>query len=163
MDTQIALIFITYLEVNMKYRIISQISETVYYEILKIAFDESDYFSVCTFKYYHKKDLTNSYFDFFNEINMYQKDEYEFCLPKHYTKGQKFHVFELNKKTKEMLRNVNSFRGWIVPNSPEDLSFYNDKKVWLSSISHENLVFVETENSELIRSFMNLGLQLVEQ
>lgn len=160
---QIAPMFIIYLEVNVRYRIIGQTDEIIYSEILKIAFEESDNFSICSFKRYHKKDLADSYFDFFNQIRMYEKDAYAFHTPNHYERGQKFHVFELNEYTKALIGIVKSFRGWMAPNYPEDLSFYRNKKVWLYCISHENLIFIETENDELIRKFLNLGIRFVKE
>ena len=163
MDMQIVRIFTIYLEGNMKYRITSLITEPLHQKLLTIVFEKSNYFSVCTFKRYHKKDLSDTYFDFLRELRRYEKDAFEFCLPHHYEKGQTFHVYELNEETKRRIKSVGSFSGWSAPNYPEDLSFYEDKKVWLSSVSHENLIFIETTESGLVDKFTKLGLRLVEQ
>lgn len=150
----------------MSYSILNSVSnpvtESQYQEFLTVAFEECDFFSVCTFKRYHKKDLSENYFAFFQALSQYEKEAFPFQLPKHYERGQAFHVYELNEVTKRMIRNVGSFSGWFPPDYPEDLAFFKGKKLWFSSVSHEHLLFLETDEKRTAKRLTQLGLNLAE-
>lgn len=147
----------------MVYRFICQDEcNAVYKEIVKIAFEYSEHFSVCSFKYIHKKDQKRSYFDFFSLVEPYRVYEFDFELPVHYRKGQKFHVFKLNKTTKMQILDVASFDNWYIYEYPEDLAFYHNKEVWFRCISHERFIhFISTDES-IVERFSNLGIGISE-
>lgn len=144
----------------MAYIVCKEISDEQYRCLLEFALSYSDLFCVSTFKF-HKKDLSPTYFDFFETAVPSEVDQYE-CkkLPQHYEKGQKFRVFRLNSSNKKFIAQRRSFWEWSLPDLPEDLSFLKDKKVWLNCITHERMVIIDT-NYDVVYSFIDrLGIQL---
>ena len=112
----------------MAYIVCNEISDKQYRCLLEFALSYSDLFCVSTFKF-HKKDLSPTYFDFFEIAAPSEVDQYE-CkkLPQHYEKGQKFRVFRLNSSNKKFIAQRRSFWEWSLPDLPEDLSFFKEKK-----------------------------------
>lgn len=54
------------------------------------------------------------------------------------------HRFEAAPDVEPILRRVDRLYGWLQPDYPEDLSFYNaDGSVWLGSCSHEGFAYME--------------------
>lgn len=146
----------------MKYHIFNFSGETMYSTLVNLAFEKCTYFSVCTFKYYHKKDLSKNFNDFLDKINPFRVESTHFIIPKNYTKGQQYHIFKLDPIAKTLIKDVRSFADWRLPYYPEDLTFYRAKKPWLSSISHEDMLFIETEDPKVSQKFTDLGLTLRE-
>lgn len=146
----------------MRYRIMDVTSEQDYSNLLDIAFRNSDAFSICTFKYYHKKILSQDYFDFLNTLEPYRIIE-EYHIPKNYRKGQKYHVYELNSATKKLIRSVRTLQAWEPPLFPEDLTFYIHKKYWLYTISHENFIFMKPPRPDVLKLFLDSHFELLEE
>ena len=59
------------------------------------------------------------------------------------------------KETREFLINQNNFFLPQYYKLPEDICFYREKKVWLTTISHEKLAFIQSATKEDI-VFLNL-------
>lgn len=136
----------------MRYLIIDELNSLQYRTLLDYFLNDCQHFSVCSFKV-HKKDLNESYKKFFENYSYWKCDPYDFILPQHYERGQKFYVYELNKYTKKFICNMKDFSSWKLPNYPEDLSFYKDKKVVFSTITHENMMIfndLTKETTEII-------------
>lgn len=131
----------------MRYLIVDPLKPSQYQSLLNYFLENCQHFSVSSFKI-HKKDLGESYQSFFDAHECYKCDPYDFVLPQHYEKGQKFHIYELNKNTKSYIRNMEHFFSWKLPNYPEDLSFYKDKKVIFSTITHENMMILHNPSRE---------------
>lgn len=139
----------------MRYLIIGKLNSFQYKALLDYFLENCQHFSVCSFKV-HKKYLKESYNKFFEYYSCYKCNPYDFILPQHYEKGQKFYVYELNRITKAFIRNMDDFLSWKLPNYPEDLSFYKDRKVVFSTISHENMMIfncLPKEMMEIINNF----------
>lgn len=134
----------------MKYIILDSLNTNQYKELINFAFEYSQHFSVCTFKRYHKKDLSNSYYAFFENLKQYIMDDYAFILPKHYERGQKFYIYELNTETQKYISKVPNIFSWCPPIYPEDLTFYTNKKPWLISITHEKMLVVDTADQKVL-------------
>ena len=145
----------------MKYIVYETLNDQQYKKLLNFAFLYSEHFSICTFKY-HRKNLSDEYYSFMNEIEKYRKDKYEFILPKHYEKGQKYHVYSLNEETKKCICKVQSIYSWHPPCYPEDLSFYHQKNFWMNFISHEKIILVNARDRKIINLFHELGIPLIE-
>lgn len=148
--------------IHMIYRIIEVDSKQDYNDLLDIAFKNSDAFSVCTFKYYHKKNLSQGYYDFLSALEPYKIIE-EYGIPKNYRKGQKYHVYELNSTTMKLIWTLGTLQAWEPPLFPEDLTFYIHKRYWLYTISHENLIFMRPPHQDVLKLFLNSHFELVEQ
>lgn len=131
-----------------RFRLLNDFTHENYSILIECACKESQYFSLTTFKYYHKKDLNNSYFELLSYLTEYEQDKFKFNLPKHYSRAH-VHVYELNQNTKSILFYVNKLYDWCPPYFPEDLCFYKGKKIWFESISHEHMSFLYTENINL--------------
>jgi hypothetical protein len=60
------------------------------------------------------------------------------------------HRFETVPDIEPLLRRVDRLYGWLQPDYPEDLSFYNaDGAVWLGSCAHEGFAYLEaTQRSQ---------------
>ena len=144
----------------MAYIVCNEISDKQYRCLLEFALSYSELFCVSTFKL-HKKDLSPTYFDFFETAAPSEVDQYE-CkkLPQHYEKGQKFRVFRLNVSNKKFIAQRRSFWEWSLPDLPEDLSFLKDKKVWLNCITHERMVIIDTNDDVVYSCIDRLGIQL---
>jgi hypothetical protein len=143
----------------MRYRIIDHIDEAAYDCIMDFAFKNCEYFSVCTFKFYHRKSLKESYFEFLDSAEKFKVEPVGFIMPEHYTKGQTFHVFELNEETRKIIK-LAGFN-WSAPDYPEDLAFYMNKKVFFSSVSHEQLYLVH--DMVLMAMLKSKGIELIEE
>ena len=136
-----------------------KLSSLQYRGLLDYLLENCQHFSVCSFRV-HKKDLNESYYRFFEDYADYQCDSNNFTLAQHYEKGQKFHVYVLNKTTKSIIRNMGDFFSWKLPDYPEDLSFYKDKKVVFSTISHENMVIINSMSREMAEIVNDFGIQI---
>ena len=143
----------------MRYLIIGKLNSLQYRALLDYFLENCQHFSVCSFRI-HKKYLNESYNRFFEDYNCYKCNQYDFILPQHYEKGQKFHVYELNKITKSFICNMDNFLSWKIPNYPEDLSFYKDKKVVFSTISHENMLILNSLPKEMIEIINNFKIDI---
>ena len=149
---------------NTLYHLLDDLSGEKYKHFLKIALEYSDYFSVSTFKHVRKKDLTESYYNFLNEVQPYEIDTYKFKqLAEHYERGQKIHVYLLNKDTKKTIKDtaVNGIYDWLLPTLPEDLSFYKGKTIWYNSISHAKISCVTNYNEELLEKLAPFTLRIL--
>jgi hypothetical protein len=136
----------------MRYLISKELTNSQNSMLLNFAFEYSSAFGVSSFKY-HKKDLNQSYFDFFDTVANYKLNEYDFIVPNHYTKGQKFHIFDLNNYTKNIILQQSHIFNWKYPNLPEDLTFYKNKKYWLTSITHEHMIILNTDEKIILDFF----------
>lgn len=143
----------------MEFIVCGEISGKQYNKLLKFAIDYSDSFGVSTFKI-HKKHLQPTYFSFFEKMAPYEKNKDKHLLPQHYEKGQKFYVYELNDIGEKYLIQQNSFWDWSIPNLPEDLSFFKEKKVWLNCITHEKMILINSDDIELLHFLTNIGIQI---
>lgn len=145
-----------------KHRVIGDFQGEAYSKLLKFAIENSDCFGFSTFQYVHKKDLLQSYFDFLNSISPFEKDSFNYELPQHYCRGQKIHVYKINSLTYGELTRVYDLYDWRIPQYPEDLSFYKNGKVWLSSISHEKLCFLYTDSQTITSNLDKMGYIIEE-
>ena len=147
----------------MRYLIIGNLNSLQYRALLNCFLEDCQHFSVCSFKI-HKKNLKESYNKFFEDFNYYKCDSYNFILPQHYEKGQKFYIYELNKITKNFICNMDDFFSWKLPDYPEDISFYKDKKVIFSTISHENMMIFNRLPKEIVEiiSAYKIGIRPID-
>ena len=138
---------------NFLYHLADDLSGNNYKLFLKVAFNYSDYFSISTFKHIRKKDLSESYYKFLQEVQPYEIDSYSFKqLAEHYERGQNIHTYILNNNTKKIIKDsiANGIYDWLLPNLPEDLSFYKGNKIWYNSISHAKISCVMNCENELL-------------
>ena len=68
-------------------------------------------------------------------------------------------MIEFNNITKMFFKNVRNLHGWIYPEFPEDLSFYNNGELYMRSISHEKICEFYSESKELKRFLKSNSLQ----
>ena len=121
----------------------------------------SDSFGLSTFKDVHKKNLSDSYFELLDSLSKYEiKETFGWSLAPHYQSGQVIHVYSLNKATKKLLTAQDGLYSFRLFGYPEDLSFYRNKKAWLTSISHEGLCFLNDPPEEAAREFESKGFSL---
>lgn len=120
-----------------------------YRMFVEMALQKSTSFSVCTFKRYHQKDLSLQYRTFMKAIEPCEREQKKVVLPPHYVKGQSFHLYMLQKETREAILTVPSLQAWGPPDYPEDLAFYTQNQLWFYSASHEGLAFVRQGNSSV--------------
>ena len=115
-------------------------------------FENSDVVSFCSFKDVHNKDLSSQYFLFFEQFKDDEIKEEIFATAPYqqYRKGQKFHYYKLSKQIQKLIIKTGSFANWRNPDLPEDMAFYKNKKPWLYSISHEDIVYINTNDNKLI-------------
>ena len=66
----------------------------------------------------------------------------------------------MNDTGKHYLIKCRSFWEWSIPDLPEDLTFYKDRKMWLNCITHEEMIFIETEDDEVIHFLEEIGIKL---
>ena len=146
----------------MKYRILGDISGNQYDSLLRIAIKHSDAFGLSTFKSVHRKNLSDSYFELLKVLSDYEiKDIYDWSLSPHYESGQTIHIYLLNEITERILAQHDGLNSWRLPDFPEDLSFYWNKKAWLTSISHEQLCFLNNAPAEALRDIQKEGFDLL--
>ena len=139
----------------MLFRLEISSDPVAYRKFVEYACSKSAYFTLCTFKHWHKKDMTKKYMDAFDFICGNLQKKYDYSLFNHYAKGQKFFAIQLNDQTKQWLRDQTNFFDWKFPNLPEDLSFYTEKEAWFNYISHENMGFLKTKSPQDIRFIDN--------
>ena len=136
-----------------RYYLIGEPSSKDYRKFLSLAFSNSDFFSVSTFKSVRKKDLSDHYLSFLDEISRDEVDVYSFKhLPQHYERGQQIHVYSINEHTRKVIESADVERlyDWLIPLLPEDLSFFKGKRVWFNSISHTKLSIAYTNDKMLL-------------
>lgn len=129
-----------------------------YNEIINLAFNYSEHFTCCSFKYLHNKDKEQSYLDFYKAVAHFECDKFLFEQPKQYEKSQNFNVYSLNENTKSKILEVGSFRNWWAGYYPEDLAFYHNKKLWFRCITHEELIYIKTTNNKILDELSNIGV-----
>lgn len=143
----------------MQYVVCGELTKMQYEQLLKFALTYSHAFGVSSFRT-RKKDLSTTYFTFFQEMAPYAKDLYQYSLPQHYERGQKFWIYELNALGKKYLCRCESFWDWALPELPEDLSFFRHKKIWLNCITHEKMIIVISEDPNLLSFIEGLGIKM---
>lgn len=52
-----------------------------------------------------------------------------------------------NQKLKKFL-SLNMFENWTFPNLPEDIIIYKNHRIWLETISHENIIWIHNESKD---------------
>ncbi len=143
----------------MRYLIVNDLDAVQYKALLNYLLESCQHFSVCSFKV-HKKELNESYDKFFEDFHYCKCNQYEFSLPQHYEKGQKFFVYDLNKNTKRFISDRKNFLTWRIPDLPEDISFYKNKKVVFATISHEKMFIFYVINEEIKDILNKYGIKI---
>lgn len=131
-------------------------------EFLMYALQKSTYVSFCTFKSYHKKNLSSPYFDFLKRIEKfrYEPIQKEYERYQHYRSGQKFHYYELTDELKKIILEYGSIKIWKFPTLPEDIAFYIGKTPWFFSISHEDIYYLNTNDCKTINDLIEMNIKL---
>lgn len=146
----------------MEFKIVNANCSTTFQKIIAFALENSTHISLCTFRYYHKKDLNECYFSFLEALEPYAvRNTESFNLPRPYTKGQHFLIYAITPELKKSVQSVASIDRWCAPSYPEDISFYVNKSPWLTTITHEQLAFVKTKNEFLLTRLIALGAKLM--
>lgn len=131
----------------MDFRLIDLSDAQKYREFVEMALRKSTSFSICTFKRYHKKDLSSKYWAFIKAVEPYKREQKKITFPPHYEKGQTFHLYMLQDETRDAILSVPSLSAWGPPDYPEDLALYSQNQLWFYTISHEGLAFVRQGDS----------------
>lgn len=129
----------------------------LYKNVIEYMCEKSSYIGVSTFKWYHKNKLNDTYFNFLNLMEKYRVSNDIVKLPKSYMKGQKFHIAELSEELKVSVKKVKDLSCWMPPDYPEDLTFYLDKIPWCYFITHENMLYLDLFNNELMQILVELS------
>ena len=146
----------------MVYKIIdTDYCNSKYLDILKIGFEQSEYFGFITTKHIHAKEHPKEYFEFLEDLAMFEVADEDFKAPK-YTSGQKLHFYSINKTSKKIIYNTHNFDIWNGYDYPEDLVFYYKKKPWFRCISHEKIILINNININAFNMLSNLGLSFVK-
>ncbi len=127
---------------------------------------KSSYIGVSTFKWYHKNKLNDTYFNFMDLMEKYRISNDIVKLPESYTKGQKFHIAELSEKLKAAVKEVKNLSCWMPPDHPEDLTFYIGKIPWCYFITHENMMYLDMPDNELIHvlsEFHDVRYEIIDE
>lgn len=74
------------------------------------------------------------------------------------------HIYKLvfyssNQECLSVLSEVDNIFGWNYPIAPMDLCFYKDGYCWFSSISHEHMAFLYTDDDVHIRELQKIGAE----
>lgn len=130
-------------------------------KFLKYVLQRSKYVSFCSFKSDHKKFLAPSYYEFLERIEKFKFDpvRIEYARYQHYRSGQKFHYYTLTDELKEIILSY-SLKDWNYPTLLEDIAFYNAKEAWFFIISHEDMIFLNTDFPKLIEDILDMGIKL---
>lgn len=129
--------------------------------VLKIAFENCDAFSVTVYKYVHKKDLSDNYYSFMQTIELYELDKSDYILPDYRVAKQQLHIYRLCKNTKKIISEIPSFDDWHSPELPFDLSFYCNKRAFMWYITMEDLFFIDTDDIAVIDKIKEIGLSIL--
>ena len=142
-----------------RYTLLGDLNGKNYRSFLKKAFAYSDFFSVSVFKSVHRKNLQHSYFEFLEKVEPFRVLREFKELPQHYERGQKFLIYELNDQTKKILLDAtDGLYHWLIPNLPEDLSFFRHNKVWFNSITHAGIAAIVNWDEQLLVDFSEYKL-----
>jgi hypothetical protein len=81
--------------------------------------------------------------------------------------GKKAYIYYYNTKNPEtknfIIDSANSLFSWQQPDFPEDLSFFKDGKVWMSTSSHEKECYIYPTSQNEVDQLRNIGLELGEE
>lgn len=139
----------------------------VYRELLDICFQFCDEFQLVL-----RTDIDEDVSDLENELKVIQdsftvmKKESEWASTMLDGATADVYYFKTTENAKAMLKKMsNSLFEWQMPDLPEDLSFYQNGKVWMSTSSHEELCFIYPQNkleTEKIKTINGLKIEEVE-
>lgn len=134
-------------------------------KVFNYAIQKSMYFSVCVFKHTKSSIVTEKYKNFLSAMKPFEFEpiKVEFAPYQHYRSGQKFIFFRINPSSISVLINNKEFSCWNFPDMPEDVAFYNGKQAWLYYISHEDLLYLRTEDTRILEQLKSIGCTLVAQ
>jgi len=133
-------------------RLISNIDNNQYIKFINYAVKKCDSFSITKFK--HTKydySIDNTLLEL-TQVND-SKAKYNKLI--NYRKGLKVLEFLINDKSKKYLISVNGLYEWKAPLYYEDITFYKNQKIWLRSITHEKIAFMNLEFKEDINYLRN--------
>lgn len=107
------------------------------------------------------------------EIDMYNKNIQDFLesMQKNLVKIQKnpykkgwrnydVYYYKIDDNLKKKLLEVNSLYQWNFPELPSDLSFYKNEKIWMETITHEEICRIYTDDQEEIEKMREMGLKI---
>lgn len=92
-------------------------------------------------------------------IKNYQSNEY--CGSKTGGKYNIYHVTFDENVIGPLCAGLHLYN-WIYPYLPEDLCFYKEGKCYLSSVAHEKLCWIYTEDEDEIKALKETGLKFTE-
>lgn len=128
--------------------------------LLNTAIKYSSHIGFLTIKHLHRKDCENSYLNFIENIKLYECSISEFIVPR-YSGGQKPHVYSNNKVIKNAILNIPKLEYLNGFDYPIDISFYNDKRVWLRYISEENYFLINSTFPLVFEKLKSLGFEFL--
>lgn len=130
----------------MIYRIVNITDPNVYSEVIKYAIQNSTYFSVCTFRFHHQRDVSEQYHLFLTQLLPYEINV-NVETPRPYTKGQQYHIFRMERGSADIIQSVPEIKCWKAPDYPEDITFYRNRKPWLYMITHECIAYLNATST----------------
>lgn len=143
--------------------IINDPKAQTYKKLLDIAFEYSDSFILVINK---DLDTSKNLINVMNKLKnslIEMKEESEWPSTKLWKDNTAYiYYYKTTSNAKEILENeCNSLFGWLQPELPEDLCFFKDKKCWMATCSHEDIVDFYIEDVNLISKLTNVsGLDL---
>lgn len=133
-------------------RLIGDIDNNQYIRFINYAVKKCDSFSITKFKdIKYDCSIDNALLEL-TQVND-SKAKYNKLI--NYRSGLKILEFLINDKSKKYLISVNGLYEWKAPLYYEDLTFYKNQKIWLRSITHEKIAFINIEFKEDINYLQN--------
>lgn len=126
-------------------RLTGNIDNNQYIKFINYAVKKCDSFSLTKFKHIKYDYSIDNILLELTQVND-SKAKYNRLI--NYGKGSKVLEFLINDKSKKYLISVNGLYEWKPPLYYEDLTFYKSQKIWLRSITHEKLTFMNLEFKE---------------
>lgn len=146
-----------------KYRVLNIEDNNIYKAAIQYALKRSEFLSLCSFKHHHAKDLNENYFSFVRCLSEYEEGEnVHLKTPRIYTKGQQYHIYRITKGLEKTILSVPALTAWCTPDYPEDPTFYINDNPWIETISHEQIMYISTNDNDLFSGLLQCGVKCIE-
>lgn len=98
--------------------------------------------------------------DNFNEIVNHLNKEQDKLK---YVIRYKTYYYKISEKSKELLLSRKRLYNMLFPDFPEDITFYRNNILWIETISHEHMAFVEFNDKQEVKYIKNIGLKISKE
>lgn len=129
---------------------------------LESAFKISDCFSLKIYDFFAVEPSGN-YLGVLNDLEQWEIRDFSYVNnhePQKVFGEYEIKFYECNFFTQKVIMLCGDIDNFVFPKYPDDLCFYFDNYLWFKSITHENLMYIDSKQTEILTQLRKSGCDL---